>query len=101
MIYITSDHAGFEHKNKILKSSKLKGKLVDVGPFEYDSADNYPDFVNLLVSKVNESPAKNTGIILCNNGVGVSMMANKFKGIRAGLSWDVEQIGRASCRERV
>jgi RpiB/LacA/LacB family sugar-phosphate isomerase len=90
MIYISSDHGGFELKNKIvdfLLNSQVE--IVDLGPKTLDINDDYPLYVGPLVKKVLEKP-ENKGIILCRNGVGVSMAANKYKGIRAALSWNVK-----------
>ena len=90
MIYISSDHGGFELKNKIVDFLKKRGdEVADLGPNVYDLNDDYPDFVEPLVKKVLENPG-NKGILICRNGVGVSMLANKFRGVRAGLSWNAK-----------
>lgn len=87
MIYISSDHGGFELKNRVLEFLKQKGAEVeDLGPFELNPADDFPDFANVLAQKVvKETGSK--GILICRNGVGVCVAANKFAGIRATLSW--------------
>ena len=81
MIYITSDHGGFELKKYIVESIP---DIKDLGPRELDPEDDYPDFIPPLVEKVLEDK-ENLGIVICRNGVGVSMTANKFKGIRAAI----------------
>ncbi|MBU1132999.1 MAG: RpiB/LacA/LacB family sugar-phosphate isomerase [Patescibacteria group bacterium] len=86
MIYITSDHGGFELKKYIVENIP---ELTDLGPSEFDPEDDYPDFVPPLVDKVLEDK-ENMGIVICRNGVGVSMAANKFKGIRAALSFNIK-----------
>lgn len=87
MIYLSADHGGYELK-KVLITYLLNKDLPveDMGPFEYKPEDDYPDYVIPLAKKVGES-AENCGILICRNGVGVSMLANKFKGIRCALSW--------------
>jgi RpiB/LacA/LacB family sugar-phosphate isomerase len=90
MIFIASDHGGYELKNKIVNYLDDGGiKITDIGPFKLQPGDDYPDFVNPLINKV-LSAQGSMGILICKNGVGVCMMANKFKGIRAGLSWNIK-----------
>lgn len=87
MIYISSDHSGFNLKNYLIKTFKDKGvDFEDLGPKELDGGDDYPDFAINLVKMVEENP-ENKGILICRNGVGMSVVANRFKGIRAALSW--------------
>ena len=87
MIYISSDHRGFELKNYLvleLKSNDIE--ITDLGPEGYNPDDDYPKFAEAVAKKTGENP-ENLGILICANGVGISIAANKFKGIRAGLSW--------------
>lgn len=84
-IFIAGDHAGFKLKEK-LKPFLEKKKLViiDLGPFEYNPKDDYPDFVIPLAKKV--AKTKNSvGIIIAGSGQGEAIATNKIKGIRAGL----------------
>ncbi len=95
MIYIASDHGGFHLKSRILEQINEMGlDIKDMGPSKYDPEDDYPDFVVPLVKSVLEDN-KNRGIVICKNGVGVSITANRFKGIRCGLSWNVNHIKTA------
>lgn len=88
MIYISSDHAGFKLKNKLVNYFKrVNLDINDLGPFEYIKNDDYPDYVKPLVDKVLES-SENRGILICKNGVGVNVAANRNKSIRAALSWN-------------
>jgi len=87
MIYISSDHGGFALKNYLIKTFRDKGiDLEDLGPKELDTGDDYPDFAINLAKKVAENQ-ENKGILICRNGVGMSVVANRFKGVRAALSW--------------
>lgn len=83
-IFIGSDHGGFELK-EILKQEleKLGKRFEDCGCFNKDSVD-YPDIAQATCKKVLEDP-KNLGILICGTGIGISIAANKVKGIRAGL----------------
>tara|TARA_A100001011_G_scaffold318717_1_gene338544 strand:+ start:2404 stop:2823 length:420 start_codon:yes stop_codon:yes gene_type:complete len=82
-IYIASDHAGFKLKSKILEYFP---KIIDLGTNSEDSVD-YPDFAHKLTKEVLKNN-KNFGILICGTGVGMSISANRKKGIRAGLASD-------------
>ena len=86
IIFIASDHAGFELKNQILMS--LKSRLVDLGANNNDRVD-YPDYANLLISKINTNE-NSKGILICGSGVGMSIAANRNRNIRAGLAFKSE-----------
>ena len=79
-LYIASDHAGFALKNKLCNHFK---SLVDLGTDSEKSVD-YPDFAHKLTNEILKDSA-NLGILICGTGVGMSMAANRVKGIRAGL----------------
>ena len=88
-IYISSDHAGFKLKEKIKYSLKKKKlKIFDLGPSDDNSVD-YPDFAKKLAKSVAKSK-KNRGILVCGSGVGMSIVANKVKNIRAALCYSIE-----------
>jgi len=84
MIIIGSDHAGYSLKEEIKKYLEiLNMKYEDIGTKNAVSVD-YPDIASSLSKKVLEDP-ENVGILICGTGIGVSMTANRFKGIRAAL----------------
>lgn len=88
MIYIASDHGGFQLKEKLKKYLQNKGeKLVDLGPQRFSPKDDFPDYAIPLAEEVVKDP-KNLGILLCRNGAGVEVAANKVAGARAVISWD-------------
>lgn len=88
MIYIASDHGGFNLKQKILEYFDQNNiAYEDLGSTEFVQDDDYPEYVLKLVERVRYDEGSN-GILLCRNGVGVNMLANKFKGIRSALSFD-------------
>ena len=89
MIYLASDHGGFDLKNLIAKYLASQKILVeDVGAFEKVIGDDFADYVLPAVEKIQTDLKNAKGIFVCRNGVGVCIMANKFRGIRAGLSWN-------------
>ena len=85
IIYIASDHAGFNLKSQIISSYK---DFIDLGTKNTDSVD-YPDLANNLVSKLN---LKNNskGILICGSGIGMAIAANRNQNIRAGLAFNAE-----------
>jgi len=90
MLYITSDHGGLKLKSRLVEFLKRKNiEFEDCGPNELIPSDDYTDYVIPVMRKVLESP-KNNAVLICKNGVGVSITANRFKGIRCALSWRLE-----------
>lgn len=88
MIYLASDHGGFKLKEQIREHLVAQGKFVaDLGPEQLNPKDDFPDFVLPLAEKIAKEQGS-LGIVLCRNGAGVEVAANKVNGIRAVLSWD-------------
>ena len=84
MIYLASDHGGYLLKEKIKKYlSKINLKYEDLGTNSLKSV-SYVDFGKILCEKVLQDP-ENKGILICKSGIGMSIVANRFKCIRAGL----------------
>ncbi len=82
-VYIASDHAGFKLKSQLLK---IFPKIGDLGTKSDESVD-YPDFAHKLTKEILKNK-NNVGILICGTGVGMSIAANRKKGIRAGLVHD-------------
>jgi len=86
-IYISSDHAGFKLKEKIKFSLKKKRlKIFDLGPSSDNSVD-YPDYAKKLAKKISSS---NFGILICGTGIGMSIVANRYKKVRASLVFNAK-----------
>lgn len=87
---LASDHAGFHLKECIKKFLESEGYIVmDYGCYSGDSID-YPDVIHPLANDINCGKYKR-GIILCGSGIGVSIVANKYDGVRAALCCDAER----------
>lgn len=85
---IACDHAGFELKESLKSSLKEDGiELLDLGPQNSDSVD-YPDYGIKLAKAVSEDSGMN-GIVICGTGIGMSIVVNRFPGIRGTLCNDV------------
>ena len=82
-IFIASDHAGFQLKEDLKKYFKNDYEFYDFGTDSIDSVD-YPDFAHNLSQKISDN--KNSfGLLICGSGIGMSMVANRFKNVRAAL----------------
>lgn len=87
-ISIGADHAGYEMKRSLVEfMQKLGHSVIDVGTHEPGKPDDYPDYAVLVAHDIRTGKAER-GVLVCGSGVGVSVAANKFKGIRAGLCHD-------------
>jgi ribose 5-phosphate isomerase B len=85
-IFLASDHAGFELKEKLkVYLSGFGYEIQDLGNAVYDEQDDYPDFVSLAAQEVAKDLENNKGIILGGSGQGEAMVANRIKGIRAAV----------------
>ena len=83
-IAVGSDHGGLEYKEKILEFLKNKSyETIDEGTYSKESCD-YPEFARKVANLVAEKKA-DRGILICGSGIGMSIAANKVKGIRAAL----------------
>ncbi len=88
-IYLAADHAAFQLKEKIKQYLEAKGyNLEDMGAHSADSV-NWAEYGAKAARHVSQDPVNNKGIILCGSGIGVSMVSNKFKNVRAALCHDV------------
>ena len=88
MVVIASDHAGYELKEKVAAYLKSKGvQFADLGT-DSDKSVDYPVFAEKLCNEILSGRAEK-GILVCGTGIGMSIAANKFKGIRAAACSEV------------
>jgi ribose 5-phosphate isomerase B len=86
-IYIGADHAGYEIKEKLkvyLSELGLGYEVIDKGAFQYNTDDDYPDFINPVATSV-ASEIGSFGIIIGGSGQGEAMCANRIAGARASV----------------
>lgn len=87
-IVLATDHAGFKLKEAVKKSLLELGlEVKDFGAFEYESTDDYPDFINPAAKFISEND-NTMGVIFGGSGQGEAMAANRFKGVRAAVFYD-------------
>lgn len=85
--FIATDHAGIAIKPDVIAMLRNKGhQVIDLGPHSTDSVD-YPDYAHTLCHEVLKDESAQ-GILICGSGIGMSLSANKHKGIRAALCHD-------------
>lgn len=88
MIYIASDHAGYALKEVLKKYlTDLGESFTDVGAEQLIPEDDYPDYAASLATEMLHHDGR--GILLCGNAIGVCVVANKFRGIRAGIGYSI------------
>lgn len=89
MIYLASDHGGYEVKAKVKQLlDTFDVPYRDLGPVRHKADDDYPDYILPLAEMVVAHEAR--GIIACRNGQGAAIAANKVPGIRAAVCWNSE-----------
>jgi len=87
MVVIGSDHGGLELKSVLCEALRQRGlEIADLGTDNGDSVD-YPDFAEKVAGAVSRGEAER-GILICGTGIGMSIVANKFPGVRAALVTD-------------
>ncbi|MBN1957190.1 MAG: ribose 5-phosphate isomerase B [Desulfuromonadales bacterium] len=87
MLVIASDHGGYDLKCAIIETLRQRRvDYQDLGTDDLESVD-YPDFAEKVASRVSKGEAE-AGILICGTGIGMSISANKFSGIRAALVHD-------------
>ena len=84
-IFIGADHRGYYLKEKVFKYLKNNGyNIEDIGGFEYNPNDDFPEFAHMAVSKIRASDEGDSrAILICGGAQGMGMAANRYKGIRA------------------
>jgi ribose 5-phosphate isomerase B len=95
-IAVGADHGGYEMKQELTLQLRDMGfAVLDFGTDSADSVD-YPDFAELVVKAI-EGGEANRGILVCGSGIGMSIAANRHKGIRAALC--VDKVSAALARQ--
>ncbi|MFS8099502.1 ribose-5-phosphate isomerase [Lentzea alba] len=93
-VYLAADHAGFELKSHLITALKEQGyEVVDVGAHEYDAQDDYVAFCvdaaeKVVADRVNGEGS--LGVVIGGSGNGEQIAANKVKGARAALAWNID-----------
>ena len=96
-IYLGSDHNGYQYKQDLAYELRNAGhEVIDDGNVSIDPNDDFPQFAGKVVTDLlADSDTEAKGLLVCGSGQGMCMAANRFKGIRASLCWNLEEA-RAS-----
>lgn len=89
-LFIGADHAGFDLKERIKVFLPNNVFIEDLSPV-YTDGDDYPDIANKVAKQVVKHPGSR-GILVCGSGVGVTIAANRLKGVRAFDAHSVEEV---------
>lgn len=90
-IYLATDHAGFELKERVkIFLAKSGQKVEDLGAFKYDEGDDYPDYIKLVAGKISNDP-RDKAIIFGGSGQGEAMVANRYKNVRATVLYKFDK----------
>lgn len=94
-IYLGADHRGFELKEQLQTWLQNQGfEVVDRGNTVYDKNDDFSDFAFKVAQSVQQN-LDSRGIVICGSGVGVNIVANKVRGIRASTGINVDEVRHA------
>jgi ribose 5-phosphate isomerase B len=94
-VYFAADHAGYALKNALMEHVRTRGyEVEDMGAFELNPEDDYPDFMTPLAERVATDPDA-VGIIVGGSGQGEAMCANRVKGIRAAVFYGPREVTAA------
>lgn len=89
-LIVGADHAGFTQKEKLKNAlEKESYHVIDLGASKQDGSDDYP-LIATKVARAVLKDKKSKGILLCGSGQGVCIAANRIKGIRATLCWNIK-----------
>ena len=87
-VAVGADHAGFPLKQKMIETIREAGhEVIDCGADRVIPGDDYPDYAERVATTIRDGQAER-GVLICGSGVGASVAANKFVGIRAALCHD-------------
>jgi ribose 5-phosphate isomerase B len=87
-VALAADHGGFDMKQALIDRLRQAGHTVtDFGAATLEPSDDYPDYI-VPLSRAVAAGKVDRGIVICGSGVGASVVANKVKGVRAGLCHD-------------
>lgn len=93
-VAVASDHAGFQYKRVLVEDLRRFGyRVLDLGTHSEEAVD-YPDSAEAVAEAILQKKA-DRGLLICGSAVGVSVAANKFPGIRAGVCHDTYSAGQA------
>lgn len=96
MIILAADHGGFSLKEDIKKYLESKNvAFIDLGNTKLEPEDDYPDFIVPAIKELKKDLQNNKLIMACRSGSGEIILANKFAGVRATVSWNLQHAKKS------
>ncbi len=89
-LFIASDHGGYQLKKRLVRyiKNELNLKITDLGPKTFDENDDFPDYI--IPAAQQAVKASGRAILICGSGNGACIAANKIKGMRAAVGYNIE-----------
>ncbi|MBI2618222.1 RpiB/LacA/LacB family sugar-phosphate isomerase [Candidatus Kaiserbacteria bacterium] len=101
-VILAADHRGFTLKEALKKHLEEGGyDIGDMGASTHDPHDDYPDFAYNGALKVAENPLEYRGVFLCGSGIGMDVVANKVKSVRATIAYSPESARHARVNDDI
>ncbi len=98
-VILAADHGGFEAKEKIVDFLDEKGyEVEDMGAYQLTGDDDYVDYAQKAIGEMKEGDRV---ILFCRNGMGMCIVANKFRGVRCGLGFGPEAVRRGRLDDNI
>jgi ribose 5-phosphate isomerase B len=96
-IFMGADHNGFAMKAELTEALRKDGhEVIDEGDMQLEPGDDFPQFAESAVRAMLADGSEDArALLICGSGQGMCMAANRFKGIRASLCWDIEEARAA------
>ncbi|MBP7806229.1 ribose 5-phosphate isomerase B [Candidatus Gracilibacteria bacterium] len=97
IVAFACDHGGFSLREDVIRYLKESGHIIrDFSPQNLEPLDDFPDYAQLVCNNILSGNAER-GVLICGTGIGMSIAANRFSGIRAVLSYssDIAKISRS------
>lgn len=96
MIYLAADHGGYQTKEELKAYlNELDFEFEDLGAADLNPNDDYVDFAAKVAKKVAENPEESKGVMICRSGIGMDIVANKFKGVRSAQVFNSEMAKKS------
>ncbi|MBV9349798.1 MAG: RpiB/LacA/LacB family sugar-phosphate isomerase [Patescibacteria group bacterium] len=100
-VYLGADHRGFDAKESLKSYLSEKGwTVIDEGALTKEPTDDYPDFAYPVAKAVAEEPGSR-GVLLCGSGMGMDVVANKVRGVRATVGYSKDAIIHARAHDDI
>ena len=100
-VFLGADHRGFALKQLLYKYLRAHGhEAIDCGPSQETPGDDYPDYALKVAQKVADTE-QGRGVLVCSSGVGMDVVANKVRGVRATVGYKADEVAHGRARDDI